>query len=82
MAWHYVQSDLNALVLTIEGSRENGKLILRPKTGESDQLWKIDSDGKLVSKLGYVATIRDASTSACAEVIATTENGGIHQKWR
>merc|ERR1712130_218662 len=70
----------NGHVLDICNCEHGASLILHPKHGGDNQLWKFEN-GLLVSKTGLVADIEGGSTEQGAKVIAWDKHGGINQQF-
>ena len=64
--YFYIQSELNNLVVTVEGFQNDGWLTLYPAYGGANQLWKWGANNRLVSKMGLVADTKTwDETSKC-----------------
>ena len=72
----------NGLVLDISPGKKGGDLVLREARGKSSQLWTLDEDRRLVSKLGLVADIKDKKKKAGGVCHAWEAHDGLNQKWR
>lgn len=72
--WYFVESLLNGMVLDVAKAQHGGNLCLWHKHGNSNQLWRFDSEGRLISKLGFAADIRGRDDSEGAEVIGWMRN--------
>lgn len=80
-SWFFIQA-LNGLVMDIPGASEGKQMILYKKHGGNNQLWKWDSDGRLVSKSkGLVLDIAGDNDKEGASVIARKQKGANNQKW-
>ena len=81
--YFYIQSQLNQLVVTIDGFQLDGTLAMYPVYGGANQLWKWGVDNTtLVSKMGLVADIKDASKEEGASCIGWYPNDAVNQKWK
>ena len=80
--YFYIQSQLNHFVLTIDGFKLDGDLVMYPAYGGANQLWKWGPDDTLVSKMGLVADIKDDNSGSGASCIGWFPNGGANQKWK
>ena len=72
----------NGLVLDISTGEKGGDLVLRELRGNSSQLWRLDEDRRLVSKLGLVADIKGKKKKAGTVCHAWKAHDGLNQKWR
>ena len=79
--YFYIKSQLNQLVLTIDGFKLSGLLVMYPAYGGANQLWKWGPNGTLVSKMGLVADVSDVNRDAGAKCIGYFPNDGVNQKW-
>ncbi|CAH3159763.1 unnamed protein product, partial [Porites lobata] len=79
--YFYIQSQLNNLVLTIDGFTLGGLLAMYPAYGGANQLWTWGPNDTLVSKMGLVADVSGVNRDAGAECIGYFPNGGVNQKW-
>ena len=73
--YFYIQSQLNNLVVTVDGFQYGGYLRLYPAYGGANQLWKWEANNSLVSKMGLVA---DLDGSYC---VANPPTGIEQQSW-
>ena len=79
--YFYIQSQLNKLVLTIEGFQCNGLLCMYPAYRGANQLWRWGDGNTLVSKMGLVADFQQmGGTKQCVGAIALT--GDKNQAWQ
>ena len=72
----------NGLVLDISTGERGGDLVLRELRGNSSQLWRLDEDRRLVSKLGLVADIKGKNKKAGGVCHAWKAHDDLNQKWR
>ena len=79
--YFYIQSQLNNLVLTIDGFTLGGLLTMYPAYGGANQLWTWGPNDTLVSKMDLVADVSDVNRDAGAECIGYFPNGGVNPKW-
>jgi len=77
-----IVSQENGLVLEISTGKKGGDLVLSEAHGKSSQLWRLDEDHRLVSKLGLVADIKGKNRKAGAVCHAWNAHDGLNQKWR
>ena len=78
-----IVSQENGLVLDISTGKKGGDLVLsKAVRGKSSQLWRMDEDRRLVSKLGLVADIKGMDKKAGAVCHAWKAHDGLNQKWR
>jgi len=80
--YFYLQSQLNQLVLTIDGFKNGGTLVMYPAYGGANQLWQWGGDDTLVSKMGLVVDIQGARDEEGTPCIGWYPNSGQNQKWR
>ena len=71
----------NGLVLDISTGKKGGDLVLSELRGNSSQLWRLDEDRRLVSKLGLVADIKGKKKEAGTVCHAWKAHDGLNQKW-
>ena len=79
--YFYIKSQLNQLVLTIDGFTLRGLLVMYPEYGGANQLWTWGPNDTLVSKMGLVADVSDVNRDAVAKCIGYFPNDGVNQKW-
>ena len=79
--YFYIKSQLNNLVLTIDGFTQGGLLVMYPAYGGAHQLWTWGPNDTLVSKMGLVVDVSRGNRDAGAECIGYFPNGGVNQKW-
>ncbi|PFX14152.1 hypothetical protein AWC38_SpisGene21719 [Stylophora pistillata] len=71
------------LVINIREGIKRGILeIVKPERGRPSQLWRWDDSCRLVSKVGLVADIKDASKDEEVICHAWKAHDGLSQKWR
>ena len=73
--YFYIQSQLNNLVVTVDGFQYGGYLRLYPAYRGANQLWMWGANNSLVSKMGLVA---DLYGSYC---VANPPTGIKQQSW-
>lgn len=71
----------NGLVLDISTGKKGGDLVLSELRGNSSQLWRLDEDRRLVSKLDLVADIKGKKKEAGTVCHAWKAHDGLNQKW-
>ena len=71
----------NGLVLDLSQGEQGGKLVVFTKHGGDNQLWRIE-DGKLISKSGFAADIKEGSKDIGASVIGWEMHDRENQKWK
>ena len=74
--YFYIRSQLNKLVVTVDGFQCGGYLRLYPAYRGANQLWKWGANNSLVSKMGLVA---DLYGSYC---VANPPTGIDKQSWQ
>ena len=79
--YFFIVNEDSGLVLEISTGKKGGDLVLCKARGESSQLWRMDEDRRLVSKLGLVADIKFKNKKAGAVCHAWNAHGGLNQKW-
>ena len=82
--YFYIQSQLNQLVITIDGSKNGSNLVMYTANGEDNQLWKFGPGDSLVNKMGLVAGVDTWSifSSPPFPCIAGTPNSIRTLKWQ
>ena len=80
--YFFVVSEYSGLVLEISTGKKGGDLVLSEARGKSSQLWRLDEDQRLVSKLGFVVDIKGKNKKAGAVCHAWNAHDGLNQKWR
>ena len=78
--YFYIQSQLNKLVLTINGFTLGGLLVMYPAYGGANQLWTWGPNDTLVSKMGLVADVGGVNRDTGAKCFGYFPNGGVNQK--
>lgn len=76
-----IVSQENGLVLDISTGKKGGDLVLSKARGKSSQLWRLDEDRRLVTKLGLVADIKGKNKKAGTVCHAWKAHDGLNQKW-
>lgn len=76
-----IVSQENELVLDISTGTIGGDLVLSEARGKSSQLWRWDEEGRLVSKLGWVADIKGTNKEAGTVCHAWKAHDDVNQKW-
>ena len=76
-----IVSQENGLVLDISTGEKGGDLVLSEARGKSSQLWRLDEDRRLVSKLGLVADIKGKNKRGGTVCHAWKAHDGLNQKW-
>jgi len=76
-----IVSQENELALDISTGKKGGDLVLSEARGKSSQLWRLDEDRRLVSKLGLVADIKGKNKNAGTVCNAWKAHDGLNQKW-
>lgn len=76
-----IVSQENGLVLDISTGKKGGDLILSKARAKSSQLWRLDEDRRLVTKLGLVADIKGKNKKAGTVCHAWKAHDGLNQKW-
>ena len=76
-----IVSHENGLVLDISTGKKRGDLVLSEARGKSSQLWRLDEDRRLVSKLGLVADIKGKNKKVGTVCHAWEAHDGLNQKW-
>ena len=77
-----IVSQRSGLVLDIATAKKGGDLVLSEARGKSSQLWRLDEDRRLVSKLGLVADIKGKKKKAGGVCHAWKAHDDLNQKWR
>lgn len=80
--YFYIESQLNQLVLTIDGFRRDGLLVMYPPYGGANQLWTKGPNETLVSKMGLVADVMYSHTEEGTNCIGYFPTGNPNQKWK
>ena len=80
--YFFIVSKYSGLVLGISTGKKGGDLILSKVRGKSSQLWRLDEDRRLVSKLGLVADIKGKNKKPGTVCHAWKAHDGLNQKWR
>ena len=76
-----IVSQENGLVLDISTGEKGGDRVLSEARGKSSQLWRLDEDRRLVSKLGLVADIKGKNKRGGTVCHAWKAHDGLNQKW-
>jgi len=82
MSWYYIVNQATGLVLDISGGKKQGSIIIWGKHGGDNQLWRLEGNGLLRSKLGTVIDICHGDKKAGAKLIAYPKHGGENQLWK
>ena len=69
------------MVLDIDSGNHGKKLIVYPRDGGDNQLWRWEGN-LLVSKTGYVAEVSHGNLTVGANAISWHKVGSTNQKWR
>ncbi|XP_067024625.1 uncharacterized protein [Acropora muricata] len=80
--YFFIASQKNGLVLDISEGTKGVNLVLTEAHGKPSQLWRWDEDCRLVSKLGWVADIKEKKKKAGSVCYAWDAHDGLNQKWR
>ena len=79
--YFFIVSKYKGLALGISTGKKGGDLVLSEARGRSRQLWRLDEDHRLVSKLGLVADIKGKKKKPGAVCHAWKAHDGLNQKW-
>ena len=83
--YFYIVNQKTGKVLDSHRNYQNAQLTTRPENGRKSQLWKWDSEGRLVNKdrSNYVADVLAGSKDTGTPVVLNTrEDDNLGQKWR
>ena len=69
------------MVLDIDSGKHGNKLIVWPRNGRDNQLWRWEGN-LLVSKTGYVAEVCQGNQAPGTNAICWNKHGGTHQQWK
>ena len=82
LKYFYIVNQTNKSVLEISAGTKGGDLVLHEvEPGKSSQLWRLDEDRRLVSKLGLVADIKGENKKPGTVCHAWNAHDGLNQKW-
>ena len=81
-SYFYVVNQSSGKVLDSHRNYHNAQLIAHEENGSSGQLWKWDSEARLVNKHGFVAEILEGSKDTGTPIILNTpDEKCLGQKW-
>ena len=81
LKYFFIVNQRNKSVLEISAGKKGGDLVLSVEPGKFSQLWRLDEDRRLVSKLGLVADIKGKNKKPGAVCHAWNAHDGLNQKW-
>ena len=81
LEYFLIVSQENSLVLDISTGKKGGDLVLSEARRKSSQLWRLDENRRLVSKLGLVVDIKGKNKKPGAVCHAWNAHDGLNQKW-
>ena len=79
--YFFIVNQTNGKVLDILTGKKGGDLVLSKARAKSSQLWRLDEDRRLVSKLGLVADIKGKNKKPGTVCHAWNAHDGFNQKW-
>ena len=77
----YVLNEEDGKALVSTSDQEGGQLITSELLRHSSQMWKWDSEGRLVSNTGLVADIKGQSAEAGDQVVLSAFKDASNQRW-
>ena len=78
--YFFIASQESGLVLEISVGKKGGDLILSKARGTPNQLWRLDENRRLVSRLGLVADIKGKNKRGGTVCHAWTAHDDLNQK--